>query len=72
MKSNSRVLLLTITLIGAGVLISMIAFRPSSPVESEKLVMPASKQAIDTDSDFIRELDADHPTDLKTATFAVG
>jgi hypothetical protein len=72
MKSNSRVLLLTITFIGVGVLISMIVFRPSSPVESEKLVMPASSKAIDTHSEFIRELDADQTTDLKTATFAVG
>ena len=72
MKSNTRVLLLTLTLIGVGVLISMIAFRPSTPVESENPVMPASTQTIDTQSDLIRDLDADQPTDLERATFAVG
>ena len=72
MKSNSRVLLFTLTLIGVGVLISMIAFRPSPSAESENPVMPISTQAIDTHEDVISELDTGQPTDLKTATFAVG
>ena len=72
MKSNSRAFLLTLTFIGVGVLISIIAYRLSPPVESENPVKPVSTQANDTRSDLIRELDADKPTDLKTATFAVG
>lgn len=72
MKTNSRVLLLTLALIGVGVLISMIVFLPSSPVQSEDTAMTLPTEAIESPSNLIQELDAYQPVEVKTATFAVG
>jgi len=72
MKTNSRVILLTGALIGVGAIISLVAFSPSPPELSEDPPISLPTQAIDTHSNLIRELDANPPKDLKTATFAVG